>query len=208
MTDVVVLVPGCQNDIMLQRRVRKLVEFTSDLHRANIRFSVVLSGRCPTGATARIPNEATRMNNLFRLQLAEERPDLLSILPIFPLYGEDESNDTKKNVENFFSHLNFTHSKNPVYIVAISSTFHLIRLWNALNFYIGDHLKHRKLAKGADKPGREIRQVSLIGAEDALFAKKPLLVGHFEYVKLMTYDLYEHYLNEQPHSAVGSFGFE
>jgi hypothetical protein len=77
-----------------------------------------------------------------------------------------------------------------------------------MKFFIADHNKRREGAKGREEVPREIRQVSLIGAEDASFAKKPLVVGDFEYVKLMTYDLYEHYLKEQPRSAVGAHGFE
>ncbi len=179
-----IIVTGCQDERMLQRRVDKLTEFASDMYKHGTSFSIVFSGRCPKHDNVRIPNEAMRMHNLFTIRLRDENPDLLASLPILSLEGEEESSDTKENVTKFFNHAAFLGHR-AVNLVALSSTFHLIRLSKEIMLHVS------KNAENGAWP--RFGELLLVGAEDD-FTIKSALVADTEFMKLMMFDLYNIYL--------------
>lgn len=217
-TEIVVLVPGCQDDYMLDRRVNALVDFTINQTEAGVQFKVILSGRCPKQGIVQLQDEASRMANKFRRRLCVRKPDLINVIDVIPISGEKESSDTKENIENFLDHKSFRDAKGPVIVVIISSTFHLIRLWQAfvrccdtemIKDQVGNdhHEILRPTLWGRDvngkkirlqgAMGREIKEVYLIGAEDQ-WHRKGVLVDDKDFIKLMLFDIYRTYLTEQP----------
>jgi hypothetical protein len=178
--DLVILVVGCQEETMLQRRVNRLVDFALEMYSVGQSFKVVFSGRCPKAESVRIPNEAVRMVNMFRRKIEETGNILEPAIPILQLEEEGESSDTKENVKHFISCNHMTSSRE-VNVVGISSTFHLIRFGRELLVQLREMMASKT-------PQTKVNNIFLVGAEHMI----PNNYVDREYVKLMLYDLYAH----------------
>jgi hypothetical protein len=179
-----IIIAGCQNNKMLERRVSRAADFVSSLASNCV---VVFSGRNPdpTGKTkVKILDESMRMRILFEQEL-RDRSERAQLPPMHELRVEGGSSNTTTNLSAFFAgnYLKNSVSNN---LVIVSSTFHLIRL--------GEDLK-RELSKTAN--AKKISQVVLVGAEEP---KQFFRVQDAPYFKLLMFEVFRFLLksNECP----------
>lgn len=180
----VCLVAGCQNDEMIRRRAQKAASLCI---RSGKNFDVVFSGLNPGGGKAArfaIQNESMEMKKHFTAHMARHASEL----PLMHrLQFEPESNNTDENLSFFFDQHVAKEYSVPVNLHIVSSSFHLIRLAEALK---------EKLAK--NDYSSNINSIRLIGAEQidhefvfgSTFTKR--------YLKLMLFDVFRSILVEHP----------
>jgi DUF218 domain len=178
-------VTGCQNELMLERRVDAAVELIA---RVPKNYDVVFSGGRPNRKSARIPREHTRMEILFRqkLRAINRKAELPPMLHTEP---EEMSSTTEANIkalldpreEGKFLIPRSAGRDQKNTLVIVSSTFHLIRLVQAL--FGSEHFQKYDFA-----------HILLIGGEEQ---DHPFLWKDFPYLKLMMVDVFDHLLRHQ-----------
>jgi hypothetical protein len=181
----VAMVAGCQDERMLGRRIARLATFAIDMHKQSASFDLVFSGRCPESQTVRIPNEAIRMESMYKAAVGEVDSKLVDAIRFQRIDGEGRSQNTEQNIEELFKHHLPHKSQN---LVVISSTFHLIRIGRKLSACFKDESYQFQ---------SKINHLVLVGAEDLESAKK-MRVTDIEYLKLMMFDLYWMHLKALP----------
>lgn len=170
-----VLIAGCQDAEMLERRVVSAVDFVSQL---DYNCEVIFSGKSPdpTGKRrVKIPDESMRMLNLFKSHLSKRNHAKLPLL--HPLRQEDRSSTTKTNVSRVFGEI--LKQRDNINLIVVSSTFHLIRLSQEVK---------RNIA--LEENAELVSNVVLIGAEDS---RDFFRVYDAPYFKLAMFDVF-HYL--------------
>jgi DUF218 domain len=177
---IVILVTGCQEPRMLERRIIRLVRFTIDMHEKGIPFEVVFSGRHPEReSSVTMRNESVRMETMYISKMREMRPEFLNSLKITPILFDANSSDTRQNIEEFVKF--YVNQNKKSAIVIISSTFHLIR--------IAKEFKN-EINKRDEKDKSIIPCIMLVGAEDEDYSKKLNDSDDVNYLKLMLFDIY------------------
>jgi hypothetical protein len=172
-----VLIAGCQDEEVLDRRVDKAAHFVTELSE---NCSVVFSGMSPdpSGATpVRIRNESVRMRSLFVEKLSSIKD--AKIPRMNDLAREEKSSTTKTNMEQLFQQKNLLNQDRGNNLVIVSSTFHLIRLGREI-----------KALLTIDKNASKVSKLFLIGAEKR---NHFFYVQDAEYIKLMMFEVF-HYL--------------
>ncbi len=184
----VMLVAGCQDEHMLNRRLYTALYM---IPRFRTNLTVVMSGGNPiaNGApSTNILDESIRMYN--RLQeLIDVNPEVR--LPYsFSIERDGNSSNTRNNIKETLHH--FVSSKEKVYnIHIVSSTFHLIRLAKELEAELSLIFNSEKNLP--DEERTKIENIVLIGAEKVETKFKPVHDG--PYMKLMFVDIFR-YLSE------------
>jgi DUF218 domain len=184
----VVLVLGCQDERMLQRRVDRLVELA--MHTSSP-FAIVFSGYNPGTPTVRIKDESTRMRILFENAMERrfrerglKAKDYETIM--LPQRSEQNSRNTKQNLDEFLGR-NYLNANLKQNVVVISSTFHLIRIAEYFSGCVAGNLHNIK---------KMVSRVLLVGAEKGVDeflnegGETPIRVHDHEFVKLMMFDLF------------------
>lgn len=166
-TDVenVMMVAGCQDRIMLERRIEKASEVYSKCG-DNIR--IVFSGRNPNyGTKSTIKDESIRMENLFFSNMKKLFSDFK--MSNYNTENEGRSKITTENISNLFDGDYLVKNK-PNNIIIVSSSFHLVRLCQEIEEYIRNK-----------SPDKQIKQIILIGSEeksDPFFITYDKIVKH------------------------------
>lgn len=146
----VMLVAGCQDRVMLERRIRQAAHIYS---KCDNNIKVVYSGRNPNYEKENtIKNESVRMENLFVTEIKKKIPDFT--MSNYNTENEGNSKITKENISQFFEG-NYLIDKKHNNIIIVSSSSHLIRLSQDIEMYIKE--------KGTKD---KIKQIILIGSED------------------------------------------
>lgn len=146
----VMLVAGCQNQVMLERRIR-LAVYIYSMCENNIK--VVFSGGNPNyEKPSTIRNESARMENLFVNFAKEKNADFN--MQDYNTSHESKSKRTVENIAKFFEG-NYLDDRSPNNIIIVSSSFHLIRLCQDVEEYINQN-----------NPKQKINQIILAGSED------------------------------------------
>ncbi len=146
----VMLVAGCQDSVMLERRIRQSAHIYT---KCENNIKVVYSGRNPNYEQENtIKNESIRMENLFVTEIKKKIPDFE--MSNYNTENEGNSKITKENVAQFFEG-GYLIDKKPNNILVVSSSSHLIRLSQDIEKYIKDN-----------NPKYQIKQIILIGSED------------------------------------------
>lgn len=181
-----IVVAGCQDPEMLNRRVERAADFVTQL---GYNCVVVFSGKNPdpTGTkNVRILDESQRMRVLFKELLRKNESARLP--PMHDLRGEGASSTTQTNIAKFFDGEFFTRAKNNNLII-VSSTFHLIRLAREIQ---------RELIKDANTG--KVARIVLVGAESPTHF---FTVQDAGYLKLMMFDVF-HYLLRNTSNATNA----
>jgi hypothetical protein len=146
----VMLVAGCQDRVMLERRIRQSSKIYA---MCDNNIKVVYSGRNPNYEQENtIKNESVRMENLFVSEIRKKIPEFT--MSNYNTENEGASKITKENVSQFFEG-GYLIDKKPNNILIVSSSSHLIRLSQDIEKYIKDN-----------NPKYQIKQIILIGSED------------------------------------------
>lgn len=171
----IVLVAGCQDEQMIRRRAESAAGFCA---KWNVNLEVVFSGRNPGAGKNVIDDESQIMLNYFIQYMNRRRqiaPDL-GLPKLNTTYFEDASNNTKKNVENFWEKFMLPFRAMPTNVIVVSSTFHLIRLAESL-------------LERLNEAACDVKNLVLVGAEE-----QEDEVVHEEssarYMKLMMFDVF------------------
>ena len=172
-----IVIAGCQDEKMLERRVESAVQFVSEL---KFNCEVVFSGKNSDASgrsRVQIKDESVRMEIMFRDKLNEVQNGKI---PHFHRLGkEGKSTNTQSNMaEVFEEHV----GKNKVNLVIVSSTFHLIRL------------AQQAIAQVREKGGGNVQSIILIGAEKA---SQFFRIYDDVYFKLAMFDVFHYLLMHQ-----------
>lgn len=177
---ITVLVPGCQDDRMIERRVKALFEFVRQHKRS---LKVVFSGKNPGTPNVTIMNEAQYMRARFE-EFMHHHGGKFDVT-VSEANCEENSKTTVQNIAELLRSKDFLNRGVKQTVVVISSSFHLIRIAEAL-------LKHVK----DDTHGlsKFIENFVLIGAENPESEELPSTYWEHPYVKLMMFDLFRLHL--------------
>jgi len=180
-TPMVVLMPGCQDSRMIQRRVQRLYEFAIFERRP---FTVIFSGRNPGTPACTIENEAEYMQARYEEKMDCYQEDSKADVTIRFMGNEGKSKTTTQNIDEFLRGPYLNKSTKQT-VVVISSTFHLIRIAERLrecvqmNEFGVRGCVDNFILVGAEHPGTEL----------------PIRHWDKTYIKLMMFDLYRKHMH-------------
>ena len=130
--DAFVVVLGCQNLNVLNRRACAAVKFCIDIGKS---MTLVLSGLRPPHGKIRTRHEYLKMREYVDAEFRRRGAEILKVPSIIHIVDEDKSSDTRQNLRNVLSHASL-QGKNTSALVVVSSTFHLMQIAKILNGYI------------------------------------------------------------------------
>lgn len=168
-----ILVAGCQSRRLQRSRVGAAVSLTCKIP---CKFNVIFSGKNPGTDTVKTHNEAVEMERIFHTKI-EKNKHKFNILTTATIELDEIAHDTKANVKEFLNK-KIDINKTSETIFVVSSTFHLLRISEALEEFI-------PISPLKDK----IKKIILIGAENPEFPPDTSVIP--QYLKWMFFDIYE-----------------
>lgn len=175
------LVAGSQNRDMLKQRCRKAAETCIRIQR---QFDVIFSGGNPPNGQehkpVRILSEARELQKWFERYIQELAPRQTRIN--YRGYLEDTAQNTVENIENLFE-LGFINETESYILYAVSSSYHLLRIADAIWINMQRHNQ------------KKILKLVLIGAEKGFH---PETIAHSSsYVKELMFEVYRNLLSAE-----------
>ena len=179
----VLLTVGCQNQQMLQNRAETAAQVTID---SGVNFKVIFSGNSPNELRRRIPNEYIAMETYFLDYL--KKNNATNPKTHHHEY-EPGSSNTKENIIKVFNE-NLKDINEKIHLYVVSSSFHLIRLSEAIEAILNDNI-HKDIAG-------KIESINLIGAEAIDKEFYPGDKFSYQYLRSMLFDVFRHILIVYP----------
>ena len=179
----VLLTVGCQSQQMLKNRAEKAAQFTID---SGVNFKVIFSGNSPKENRSRIRHEFIEMEKYFLDYL--EQNNATHPRTHYIEYEKDSST-TRENIIQVFNE-NLKDSTGEIHLYIVSSSFHLIRLSEAIEAILDDD-EHKTIKS-------KIKSVNLIGAEAINKEFYPGDKFSYQYLRSMLFDVFRHILIVYP----------